>query len=264
MNKWLHYFDVYERHFAPFRHKAPTVLEIGIFHGGSLQMWREYFGRRATIVAIDIDERTKELEEPGVTIEIGDQGDEAFLRSIAERHGPFDIVIDDGSHRFRHQITSIETLWPSVKDGGVYLIEDLHTSYWPEVDGGGLGVESTFVEWLKPRIDDLNAHHSREGHFTPNEWTSSIRGIHFYDSIAVLDKAAVAAPVSKMTGAPAFDTTFDRDSDLLLDDAHRAQLAAVGTPTARLERLLRHPVTTSKRWFDRVTRERSAARNDGG
>lgn len=262
MNKWLHYFDIYERHFAPYRHKAPTVLEIGIFHGGSLQMWREYFGRRATIIAIDIDERTKGLEEPGVTIEIGDQGDEAFLRSVAERYGPFDIVIDDGSHRFEHQITSIETLWPSVKDGGVYLVEDLHTSYWQRAYGGGLGAESSFIEWLKPRIDDMNAHHSREEHFTPNEWTSSLRGLHLYDSVAVLDKAAVPPPTSKMTGVPAFDTTYDRDSELLIDDEHRAQLAAAGSPTARLERLLRHPITTSKRWIARLTAERSARHTD--
>lgn len=115
--------------FDAFRGKHPTVLEIGVSHGGSLQMWRDYFGRGSTIIGLDIDERLRSLEDPGFRVVIGDQSDPVFLKSLADQYGPFDIVIDDGSHAPAHQVASLTALWPHVKVGGVYLVEDLHTSY---------------------------------------------------------------------------------------------------------------------------------------
>ncbi len=156
LDKWVHYFPIYDRHLASFRDVGARVLEIGVAHGGSLDMWERYLGPSTVLIGVDIDEDTSRLASPARTILIGDQGDPDFLRTVVERHGPFDIVIDDGGHTMQQQITSVETLFPSLNDGGVYIVEDCHTSYWEEF-GGGLRRGGTFIEWTKSRIDDLHA-----------------------------------------------------------------------------------------------------------
>lgn len=247
IHKWLHYFEIYERHFERFRGRPVQVLEIGVFHGGSLEMWRWYFGRRSTVVGIDIDERTRELAGPGIDVRIGDQSDPEFLRSLVDEYGAFDIVIDDGSHRSDHQIATLEALWPHLADDAVYLVEDLHTSYWPHLDGGR-GRPGTFVEYAKDRIDDLHAFHSRDEAFVPTEWTRTLDGLHVYDSITVLERRRRDIPEHRMTGRPSFDTTSGRPTEELIDEAHRRQLEALGRPSARLRRIARDPVAAWARW----------------
>ena len=95
IDKWAHYLPLYSRHFEKFRDTACTILEIGVCHGGSLQLWKRYFGLKARIIGVDIDERCQEYEEDRITIVIGDQGKESFWNSL-DIHP--DIVIDDGSH----------------------------------------------------------------------------------------------------------------------------------------------------------------------
>jgi len=119
IDKWRHYFDVYEKHFARYVGTPVRMLEIGIDHGGSLQMWKEYFGPQATIIGIDIEPRCAEYREPQIEVHIRDQCDS----SIAQL-GPFDIVLDDGSHQIKHQEMTYDHLWPRCR--GVYLIEDIH------------------------------------------------------------------------------------------------------------------------------------------
>ena len=136
IDKWLHYFPVYEQHFAPFRGARPRVLEIGISHGGSLQMWRRYFGRGATVVGIDIEPRVTSLAEPGLDIHVGSQSDPEFLAELVDRYGGFDIVIDDGSHRFADQRASLDALWPSLSENGVRFTDHRSGSAMrPDVDG---------------------------------------------------------------------------------------------------------------------------------
>lgn len=203
IHKWMHYFDVYHRHFAPYRDEPVTVVEVGVYHGGSLRMWREYFGRRARIVGVDIDPRCKALEEPGTEIVIGDQEDRGFLRELRERVGPIDVVIEDGGHTMGQQIATLEELWPAVVPGGVYLAEDLHTSYWDEF-GGGHRKPGTFIEYAKDLVDDMHAWHTRERGHPPTDWTRTIAGMHVYDSIIVFDKADVTEPVVRKSGRPSF------------------------------------------------------------
>jgi SAM-dependent methyltransferase len=204
IHKWDHYFDIYHRHLSQFRRKRVTLLEIGVFHGGSLQMWKKYFGRKASIIGLDVDERTRSLAEPQIEIVIGDQGDRAFLQKMRSEFGPFDIVIDDGGHTMEQQIRSFEELWPAVKDGGVYVVEDLHTSYWDEYGGGHLR-QGTFIEYAKRLIDAQHAWHAREGDgLDVDDFTRSLRGMHVYDSVIVFDKARVGRPYASMTGTPSF------------------------------------------------------------
>jgi len=98
INKYQHYFDVYDRHFSKYKGQEITIVEVGVFQGGSLQMWRSYFGPKAKIWGIDIDPRCKLLEEQNTNIIIGSQEDETFLESIYDITGPIDILIDDGGH----------------------------------------------------------------------------------------------------------------------------------------------------------------------
>jgi cephalosporin hydroxylase len=102
IHKWEHYFPIYERHLKDWQYKTCTFLEIGVFKGGALQMWKEYLGPQATIIGIDIDPSCQMHESPGVNVRIGDQSDLTFLKKVIDEFGPLDIVIDDGSHQMDH------------------------------------------------------------------------------------------------------------------------------------------------------------------
>ena len=197
--KWLHYFDIYHRHFEPFRGKPITVVEFGVFQGGSLQMWRDYFGPQAHIVGVDINPQCADMADGQTEIVIGDQEDRVFLRELAERLGTIDVVIEDGGHTMDQQINTFEELWPAMSDGGVFLIEDLHTSYWNKY-GGGHRRPGTFIEYAKNLIDQQQAWHSHDPNFTKDDYTRTIKGMHVYDSIIVFDKDTVTEPVQRKTG----------------------------------------------------------------
>jgi len=205
IHKWVHYFDIYDRHFSPFRGKAITVVEFGVQHGGSLQLWRHYFGKKARIFGIDIDPRCLDAAGPGITVLIGDQADRDFLRKVRDRVGPIDILIEDGGHTMEQQRATFDVLWPAIADGGVFLIEDLHTSYWASY-GGGYQRPGTFIEFSKDLIDQQNAWHAEpDSGLVVDDYTRSIRGMHVYDSIIVFDKGDVVPPHHERTGTPLFD-----------------------------------------------------------
>jgi SAM-dependent methyltransferase len=186
IHKWKHYFPIYERHFAKFVNSSVTMLEIGCGDGGSLQMWKRYLGPHAQIVGIDIEPRCKSFEDDQIAVRIGSQADPAFLDSIVAEFGPFDIILDDGSHMMPHVAASFEHLYAGVSKDGVYLIEDLHTAYWPEF-GGGLRRPDSFIEIAKNLIDDLNADHAREA-LAPSVFTQTTHSMCFYDSIIVFER----------------------------------------------------------------------------
>lgn len=191
IDKWASYFEVYDTYFGKYRNKPVKMLEIGIFHGGSLQMWKDYFGKDASIVGIDINPDCKKYEEPQIDIRIGSQSDREFLKKVADEFGPFDIILDDGGHMMDQQIISFEELFPAVKSGGVYMCEDCHTSYWNEF-GGGLKRPGTFIETTKTLLDHIHGWRIKGGR---SEYTKSIKAMHYYDSIVVFEKDVVNPPV---------------------------------------------------------------------
>lgn len=204
IHKWIHYFDIYHRHFAPYRGKPVTVVEFGVSQGGSLQMWKHYFGSRARIIGIDINPKCAALKESQVDVVIGDQDDRDFLRGLAVKVGGIDVLIEDGGHTMTQQIATFEELWPSIVDGGVFLMEDLHTDYWARY-GGGYRHPDTFIEYAKNLIDQQHAWHSRDKEsFVVDDYTRTIRGMHIYDSIIVFDKAQVPTPRHEKTGRASF------------------------------------------------------------
>jgi SAM-dependent methyltransferase len=196
--KWTHYLPVYEQHFSRFVNRPLTVLEIGCLGGGSLQMWKSFLGPHVTVVGADLNPACRELEEDQIHIRIGDQGDPAFLQSLVDEFGKFDIVIDDGSHLPHHQIISFQCLYPHVCDNGVYVVEDLHTNYWPDW-GGGVKRPGTFMELAKDLVDSLNAYHAR-GALPVTEFTNSTMSMHFYDSMIVFEKGRMLRRHSQSVG----------------------------------------------------------------
>jgi len=189
IHKWTHYFPIYEKHLIEWRNKSITVLEIGVSKGGSLQMWKRFFGPLATIVGIDINPECQSMEEDGIHIRIGDQSDPAFLQKLIDEFGQFDIVLDDGSHRMDHITQTFELLYPTISKNGVYIVEDLHTAYWPEY-GGGKDKPDTFINISKQFIDDLNADHSR-GQIEPTFMTRFTFSISYYDSVVVFQRGSI-------------------------------------------------------------------------
>jgi hypothetical protein len=123
--KWKHYFEIYHRHFERFRGRDVRVLEIGVFSGGSLLMWRDYFGPQSIIYGVDIEPACEAYETEWAKIFIGDQGNPAFWRHFKAEVPKLDIVIDDGSHVSEHQITTFQELFPFLSPDGVYLCEDI-------------------------------------------------------------------------------------------------------------------------------------------
>ncbi len=201
--KWESYFPAYERHFARFRGQSDLrMLEIGVSQGGSLDMWRHYFGHQAILVGIDVEPVCKRFEQGRTFIRIGSQEDAEFLRSVLAEFGPFDIVLDDGGHTMRQQIVSFETLFPSLDRRGVYLCEDCHTSYQAEF-GGGMKNSASFIEYAKDKIDELNGWHSQDasrGYVT--ELSRSTTSISFYQSMVVFEKSPSLPPRDVQSGSP--------------------------------------------------------------
>ena len=161
IHKWTHYFEIYHRHFSRYRGKRPTVLEVGISHGGSIEMWHDYFGAGCRMFGVDVNPKCKAFENAATTIFIGDQADRGFLAQLRSELPRIDILIDDGGHTMQQQIATFEELYPHVARDGVYLCEDLHTSYWDEFDGG-YREPGSFIEYSKAYIDQLNAWYSRQ------------------------------------------------------------------------------------------------------
>ncbi len=204
IHKWVHYFDVYDRHFSRYRGRPVTILEFGVSQGGSLHMWRDYFGPQAQLFGVDINPQCRQFEEDGVRIFIGDQADREFLRSLARELPTIDILIDDGGHTMRQQIATFEELFAKIAPDGVYLCEDVHTSYWHRW-GGGVRKRGSFIEYAKRWVDDLHAWHSKQPQkLAVNDFTRSAHSVHFYDSIVVVEKRPMQPPHDERSGQALF------------------------------------------------------------
>ncbi|MEO1045714.1 MAG: class I SAM-dependent methyltransferase [Pseudomonadota bacterium] len=199
VHKWLHYLDVYSREFARYRNKADVnFLEIGVFKGGSLEMWRKYFGPDAKICGVDINPDCADYVDAPNQVRIGSQADPAFLRGVVEEMGRPDIILDDGSHVATHQQVSFETLWPLLNHNGLYVIEDLHTAYFPGFNEGGYQRRGTAIEVAKQIVDDMHGwYHPKKPLFADKNEVASVR---FYDSIVVIEKQKVPMPSHMQVG----------------------------------------------------------------
>ena len=146
------YLSFYERFFEEFRNEKIKVLEIGVFGGASLEVWEAYFPN-AVIIGADIDPGVPRFPGSRVIVEILDQSNVEELVNLGVKHGPFDIIIEDGSHQWEHQITSLRTLFPFLRPGGFYVVEDLQTNYGAQ-ETNYRGVSSlSCMDYLKKLVD---------------------------------------------------------------------------------------------------------------
>lgn len=181
------FLAVYDDHFKDWKDKDVRFLEIGVQYGGSLQIWKEYFTGNLDLIGVDVLPECKKYETTGVKIFIGNQGDVDFLDGLGE----FDIIVDDGGHSMNQQQISFDTLFPKLSPGGIYVIEDIHTSYWRQF----LDRKKTTVEFCKDLIEDLNAEARKSGRnedFPELKDPLPIESIHFYESLVVIHKKCIS------------------------------------------------------------------------
>ncbi len=208
IHKWHSYFDVYHRYFQRFRDVPVNFMEVGVQSGGSLGMWRSYFRHpNSRFYGVDINPYCKLFEEyyPGVTIFIGSQSNRTFLRDVVSRTPKMDIILDDAGHTMIQQIVGLEELYNHVKDGGIYMVEDVATSYWPRF-GGALDTAQhteTFISYAKRLVDRMyygylnyrghaytsEARARLQGH-GPSNFTENTLSVAFYDQIVVFERGA--------------------------------------------------------------------------
>jgi len=198
IHKCKHYFPAYERHFSRFVNTDVLFIEIGCGLGGSLQMWKRFFGPMARIVGLDIRPECRIFAEDQIDIRIGDQSDSGFIKSICDEFGTPDVVLDDGSHIMKHVNATFKELYPRLSKNGVYMVEDLQTAYQPAY-GGGLKAKGSFIETCKGLIDVLNADATR-GKVPRNDFTDSTVSMHFYDSMAVFERGRHTRNIAFKTG----------------------------------------------------------------
>jgi hypothetical protein len=173
------YFEVYDELFAKYQNKKITFVEIGILSGGSLFMWRKFFGPKARIIGIDLNPNAKKWKKYGFEIYIGDQSDVNFWKNFKKKIGPIDILLDDGGHKYEDQITSIECMISNIKDGGMIVVEDTHTSYM-----GGFGNKKySFINYIKNKIDKINYRFQK---INKKNSELNIWSIKIYESIVAL------------------------------------------------------------------------------
>jgi demethylmacrocin O-methyltransferase len=191
------YTQHYDRHFAPWRDRRLRMLEIGIGGyedasggGSSLLMWKHYF-RRGLIWGLDVFDKSGHRQSRVDTVR-GSQNDEALLRELAGRIGPLDIVIDDGSHLNADVITSFRTLFPLLAPGGLYVVEDLQTAYWPGWGGNDtdLSDPATSMGFLNQLLDGLNHGEIGGGRRDPAPTDRTVAGVHFYHNLVFVEKGA--------------------------------------------------------------------------
>lgn len=194
IHKWDHYFEIYETYFEKLRGSKVNLLEIGVAQGGSIEMWRKYFGNDLNIYSVDINPECLKFKDLTTEMFIGSQEDPVFLQQLSDRLPPMDIIIDDGGHTMKQQILTFEFLFLKLKENGVYLVEDTHTSYWGAY-GGGFRKNSSFIEYSKRLIDSLHdGHLTNNNRISNNQITQNIRSICFYDSIVVFVRGARKMP----------------------------------------------------------------------
>lgn len=190
-----HYTQHYMTHFAKFRLKKVRLLEIGVggyedplAGGNSLRMWKRYFPF-GMITSIDIHDKSA-LQERRIKIYRGSQIDGPFLEEVDQKEGPFDIIIDDGSHINEHVIETFKIMFPKLKDGGIYVVEDMQTSYWPDYGGDSddLRKEDTMMNFFKALTDCLNNKELIRPEYEQSYYDRKIVSMHFYHNMLFIYK----------------------------------------------------------------------------
>lgn len=175
--KHSNYFKIYDSLLSPYVSKKITVVEVGVAHGGSLFMWKSYFGKKARIIGID--HNTNALRwQSDFEIFIGDQSDPEFWKGFFKKIGNIDILIDDGGHKNLQQIVTVASSIPYINDGGLVIVEDVHTSFWNTF---GNPQKHSFFNFAVLKAANLTRRHNSIKKI--DNFVEKIFKIEFYDSI---------------------------------------------------------------------------------
>jgi hypothetical protein len=217
------YLTFYERFFRPLRNKPITILEIGVLKGASLRVWHAYFPR-ARIIGADINPGVPRFDDSRVTVEILDQSNLEHLVTLGVRHGPFDIIIEDGSHQWEHQITTFRTLFPFVRNGGIYIAEDLQTNYGGAAEHYRGIATISCMEYLK-RLVDLRVADDQldirlEEDAFLRTYGRAVQFVAFYRRACLVEKAFGGASVDQRAVQPILSSTQSKAAEPLVLLAH--------------------------------------------
>ena len=178
--KWLHYFDIYHQHFKKFIGKEVNVLEIGIYSGGSLGMWKEYFGDGCHIYGVDIEPACMTYKSDRIDVFIGDQTDRNFWKRFKEAVPKVDILIDDGGHDPEQQRITLEEMLPHIQPGGIYLCEDI---------GSKANSFGGYVSGLASALNDSKrVEEVFDAPIIPSDFQAAIKSITHYSFVTVIEK----------------------------------------------------------------------------
>ena len=233
VHKWEPYFKAYHTHLARFRGKEVTMMEVGVQSGGSMMMWRSYFGSGLRYYGLDINPQAQKFSSDWATIFIGDQADPAFWESIRDKVPDLDFFLDDGGHTQVQQITTFRNMYNKVKLGGIYACEDLATSYSTKFGGHPLppgslsGPTGSMIELAKQMIDWMNCYYVTGDFFArsrkcPPELDAipeatgikeTAYSLSFYSQIMLIEKARVVPPRAYMAGGYSFPYVSDKPWD---------------------------------------------------
>jgi hypothetical protein len=222
VHKWTQYFDVYDRYFIKFGGKEVHFLEIGIQSGGSIELWKAYFGPGLHYYGVDINPYTKPLFEaagpPSVKVFVGSQSNRTFWREEVMPHVPkLDILLDDGGHTMEQQIITFEDMYRHVKLDGVYMVEDCATSYNPAC-GGGLRKADTWIEYSKGLIDPALHADCYNGGAQRSSLTDATMSTAYFDQMVVFEKGNhTKAPPAPVRGTASMDYVPPTNSDGSID-----------------------------------------------
>ena len=198
------YFNVYDQLLSQYRDKSIIFLEIGVLDGGSLFMWRDFFGPQARIIGVDLNPEAKKWEKEGFEIFIGDQSSTEFWKKTLNSIGKLDIVLDDGGHTYEQQIMTTESVIPFINDGGVIIVEDCHTSYMKKFGFRKL----SFINYAKNLIDNIN---KRYVEFDNKTAEKRVWSIHFFESIVALNINFYATSIPS-------EVIFNQDNEVKAED----------------------------------------------
>jgi predicted O-methyltransferase YrrM len=205
-DKWSGYIDEYDRLFREYQDRPLNLLEIGVLNGGSLEIWAQYFPKANKIVGCDINPVCGRLgfDDPRISVVVGDANADLTQTEISRLSSQFDIIIDDGSHKSSDVVMSFLRYFSRLADGGIYMVEDMHASYWAEYEGG-LSDPLSSMTFFKRLADLLNREHwenewdptslfagftARHGLQADPELLAHLHSIQFTNSLCIVQKEA--------------------------------------------------------------------------
>jgi len=182
------FLKIYDFYFNPFKKRKINILEIGIDTGNSLRFWKNYFSKKSNIIGLDI--KKYNFKDKNIFTFQGRQEDIFFLSQITKKFKKFDIIIDDGSHNCKDIIKSFNYFFNYLNNEGIYIVEDLQTSYFPRYNGSRINLKknNTSMNFLKNLTDSINYEHFDLPFTKSSTYDGKIKFVHFFQNVAIVKK----------------------------------------------------------------------------